>query len=253
MSVEAKLRLIGVISIIVIISVISFVCTSCSTTPPNGPVNSTTLTTTTSTTTDTSTTSTTAGAQIGWREIGWEGPMVDHERQRRAFVEVARRIGYGNDPRLRDFVLSNHHVNGDRYGGALGWVCNDCSCFAWNQDNGNLHHHTRYCVKPSNDPASQFAPYQTCTHEQGHSVDDIIPAADRRRGNGNPGHDQFWRHKTTKEWLPVTFVVNGRWPMRARKPSGENWWPMFRNAKSPPAWVCPVGNEDGTAEGTQWR
>ena len=251
MSFDTTVRIIVGGSLLVIFVFLLCFCTSCVSTPPDIPVNSTTLTTTDTSTTSTS--STTAGSEIQWHEVGWEGEMIDHERQRRALVEIARRIGYGDDIRLRNFVLSNHHVNGDSYGGDLGWVCNDCSCYAWNQDNGNYHHHTRYCVKPSDDPSSKFAPYQTCTHEQGHTLDDIIPDADKRMGNGNPGHHQFWRHKITREWLEVTYVINGRWPSRFRMPSRDNLWPMFRNSKAPPVWVCPVGNEDGTMEGTQWR
>jgi hypothetical protein len=204
--------------------------------PPNdGP--QTPSTTTTTTTTSTSTSSTTGGQSVSWIDIQWDGGP-DQERQARALIEGAEAFGYGDDPRLLKFVLSNEHVNGDRDGGRMGWVCDDCSCYAWNRDDGNQHHLTHYCLKPSANPNTSKAPYETVKHEQFHSVDDMIPASDKRLGNGNRGHEQFMRHKITREWLEVGPEIAVRWPLGVRRPTWKNWSPILFKGKAPEGWKC---------------
>jgi len=180
---------------------------------------------------------------VTWDQIQWAGGP-DRERQCRALIKGAQAFGYGDDPRLLKFVLSNEHVNGDRDGGRMGWVCDDCSCYAWNRDSGNQHHLTHYCLKPSSNPDSKKAPFETVVHEQFHSVDDLIPAEDKQLGNGNRGHEQFMRHKTTREWLEVGEEIAVRWPLGVRKPTWSNWWPAYWKARSESEWLTGCGTSE---------
>jgi len=241
-------------SSLVVLAFLAWMCTGCISLPSdlNNPNTTSTSTSSTDTSTtsssSTSSTTTTAGLRIAWNMIQWAGGPA-REENCRAFLHCAEAFGYGDDPRLLEFVLSNEHVDGDSNGGRLGWVCNDCSCFAWNREDGRYKHLTHYCVKPSSNPDGKLAVYETVIHEQMHSLDDLIPEEDKVMGAGNRGHEQFMRHKTTRELLEVGPTIAVRWPMGVRKPTWDDWLPVYWKGRSDKGWNgtgCGTILDEGT-------